>query len=155
MHYQGVRLATGISLQKNGFSTMSTPTEVDFAKRKQELLDGCKLDSTWTEELLPRLDRFLQPYLPFFGRKENRQHAHTVVRGFLSELENKNLESIAYHFGQNRLPNQRFVGTAEWDSQAAIELLVQQVGQSLGEEDGILVFDPTSFPKTGTHSVGV
>src|SRR6266545_4145770 len=33
--------------------------------------------------------------------------------------------------------------------------LVRQVAERLGEPDGIIAFDPSSFPKRGTHSVGV
>jgi SRSO17 transposase len=35
------------------------------------------------------------------------------------------------------------------------EELVRQVGQQLGREDGVLVFDPSAFPKSGKESVGV
>ena len=34
-------------------------------------------------------------------------------------------------------------------------MLVGQVVERLGEPDGIIAFDPSSFPKRGTHSVGV
>lgn len=33
--------------------------------------------------------------------------------------------------------------------------LAQQIGRELGEPDGILVFDPSGFPKSGRESVGV
>ena len=33
--------------------------------------------------------------------------------------------------------------------------LATQVGQELGEPDGVIVFDPSGFPKKGTKSVGV
>jgi hypothetical protein len=36
-----------------------------------------------------------------------------------------------------------------------ITVLVGQVVDHLGEPDGIITFDPSSFPKRGTHSVGV
>jgi len=32
--------------------------------------------------------------------------------------------------------------------------LVRQVGETLGEEDGVIVFDPSGFPKSGRESVG-
>lgn len=34
-------------------------------------------------------------------------------------------------------------------------MLVGQGVNRLGEPDGIIAFDPSSFPKRGTHSVGV
>jgi SRSO17 transposase len=36
-----------------------------------------------------------------------------------------------------------------------VRVLVEQVVEQLGEPDGIIAFDPSSFPKRGTHSVGV
>jgi len=36
-----------------------------------------------------------------------------------------------------------------------IGVLVGQVAKRLGEPDGIIAFDPSSFPTRGTHSVGV
>jgi len=50
---------------------------------------------------------------------------------------------------------QEFIGTAPWDHRLVIEVSVEQVVDRLGEPDGILAFDPSSFPKRGTHSVGV
>ena len=50
---------------------------------------------------------------------------------------------------------QDFIGTAPWDHRPLIEVLVGQVADQLGQPDGIIAFDPSSFPKRGTHSVGV
>jgi SRSO17 transposase len=36
-----------------------------------------------------------------------------------------------------------------------VQVLVGEVVERLGEPDGIIAFDPSSFPKRGTHSVGV
>ena len=36
-----------------------------------------------------------------------------------------------------------------------VSVLVGEVAQRLGQPDGIIAFDPSSFPKRGTHSVGV
>jgi SRSO17 transposase len=83
------------------------------------------------------------------------EHAHTFVQGLLSDLEDKNVESIAYRFGQERMPLQWFVGMSDWDHAPLRDELVQQVSQTLGDEDGVLVFDPSGFPKSGRKSVGV
>jgi len=48
-----------------------------------------------------------------------------------------------------------FIGTAPWDHRPLVKVLVGHVIERLGEPDGIIAFDPSSFPKRGTHSVGV
>jgi SRSO17 transposase len=77
------------------------------------------------------------------------------VQGLMSDLERKNVESIAYRFGQDRMPLQWFVGTSDWDHEPLRDELVRQVGDQLGEEDGVIVFDPSGFAKSGNESVGV
>jgi SRSO17 transposase len=50
---------------------------------------------------------------------------------------------------------QDFIGTAPWDHRPFLTVLVGQAVEQLGEPDGIIAFDPSSFPKRGRHSVGV
>jgi SRSO17 transposase len=83
------------------------------------------------------------------------QHARTYVAGLLSELDYKNVESIAYLHDQEREPLQQFIGQSPWDHRPWLTELARQVGEQLGSPDGVLVFDPSAFPKKGTASVGV
>ena len=129
--------------------------EARYEVRKQQLLEECQVAPGIFQRVMPRLERFMRPFVEVFSRQEPCQHATTYVSGLLSDLERKNVESIAYRFGQDRLPLQRFVGWAAWDDVPLRMELARQVGQQLGEEDGVLVFDPSGFPKSGTESVGV
>jgi SRSO17 transposase len=97
----------------------------------------------------------MEPFVEPLVRREQQQHAQMFVQGLLSDLEHKNTESIAYRFGQDRMPLQWFVGVSDWDHEPLQDQLVRQVGEQLGEEDGVIVFDPSGFPKSGTESVGV
>lgn len=97
----------------------------------------------------------MEPFVEHLARREQEAHARTFVQGLLSDLEHKNVESIAYRFSQDRMPLQWFVGTSDWDYQPLRDELVRQVGEQLGEEDGVIVFDPSGFPKSGRESVGV
>ena len=67
----------------------------------------------------------------------------------------KNAEDIATLVDIERLVIQYFIGTAPWDHRPLVRVLVGQVVDQLGEPDGVIAFDPSSFPKRGTHSVGV
>lgn len=129
--------------------------EAEFESRKQELLEECTVAPQVFERVLPRLERFLQPFVACLARREQVEHAQTFVSGLLSDLDHKNVESIAYRFGEERSPLQWFIGMSAWDDAPMRDELVRQVGQELGEEDGVIVFDPSSFPKSGRESVGV
>jgi len=127
---------------------------IDYEARKRDLVDECKIAPQIFGQVMPRLERFMDPFIESFVRSEQVGHAQTFVQGLLSDLDHKNVESIAYRFGQERLPLQRFIGVSDWDHEPLVEELVRQIGQTLGDEDGVLVFDPAGFPKSGRHSVG-
>lgn len=97
----------------------------------------------------------MEPFVENLVRREQCTHARTYVCGLLSDLDRKNVESIAYRFGQGRVGLQRFVGFAEWDERPLVDELVRQVSKELGEADAVIVFDPSAFPKSGRESVGV
>lgn len=129
--------------------------EAHFETRKRELLEECRVAPQVFERVLPRLERFLEPFVSCLARREQVEHARMFVNGLLSDLAQKNVESIAYRFGEDRSPLQWFIGMSPWDDEPMREELVRQVGEALGEDDGVIVFDPSSFPKSGRESVGV
>jgi len=126
-----------------------------FAARRDQLLAGAEVDPRILRGVLPRLERFLDPFVASLQRSEQGQHARTYVAGLLSGLPSKNVESIAYLHEQPREPLQQFIGQSPWDHGPWLTELARQVGQQLGGPDGVLVFDPSAFPKKGAESVGV
>jgi len=129
--------------------------DAEYATRKRQLLDECQIAPEIFQQVMPRLTTFMVPFVASFGRQEPSQHAQTYICGLLSDVERKNIESIAYRFGQDRLPLQRFIGWAEWDEAPLRQELTRQVAAQLGQADGVLVFDPSAFVKSGAESVGV
>ena len=105
--------------------------------------------------LLPRLETFLEPFVGSLCCCEQRTNAHHYVSGLLSDLKSKDAESIAYLHDRERQGLQKFIGQAPWDHKPLIAELARQVGQRLGQADGVLVFDPSAFVKQGKKSVGV
>jgi len=75
------------------------------------------------------------------------------MTGLVSDRERKNVESIAYRHDQDRRNLQHFIGCAEWDHRSLMAELARQVGTELGEDDGVIVFDSSAFPKQGTKSL--
>ena len=126
-----------------------------FAARGEQLLAGAEVDPRILRGVLPRLERFLDPFVALLQRGEQTQHARTYLSGLLSGLDYKNVESIAYLHDQPREPLQQFIGQSPWDQGPWLTELARQVGQQLGSPDGVLVFDPSAFPKKGDDSVGV
>jgi len=129
--------------------------EAEYATRKQQLLAECHVPPHIFDQVMPRLETFMAPFVATCCRQEPSAHAHTYVRGLLSDVERKNVASIAYRFGQDRLPLQRFIGWAEWDDAPLRQELTRQVAEHLGQAEGVLVFDPSAFVKSGAESVGV
>ena len=129
--------------------------EARYAIRKRQLLDECQVSPEIFEHVIPRLYSFMKPFVTIFQGQGGDQHAKTYVCGLLSNLERKNVESIAYRFDHSRLPLQAFIGWEEWDDEPLRLTLRHQVKTHLGQGDGVLVFDPSGFPKSGRQSVGV
>jgi len=129
--------------------------EARYEARKRALMDECRLVPEIFDEVMPRLEDFMAPFVANLHRTEQAGHAQTFIQGLLSDLEHKNVESIAYRFDQDRMPLQWFIGVSPWDQDPLRDELVRQVGQTLGDEEGVLVLDPSAFPKSGQESVGV
>jgi SRSO17 transposase len=126
-----------------------------FRVRLAELRRDAEVAPELLRGLLPRLHTFLDPFVVSLKRSEQRDNARTYVHGLLSDLEEKNAEAIAYLHDQERQALQKFVGQAPWQDLPLRAELVRQVGAELGQADGVLVFDPSAFPKKGVASVGV
>ena len=126
-----------------------------FQVRLRELLDDAVVEPEQLDGLLGRLDEFVEPFAACLVRSRQRTLVHQYVSGLVSLVERKNVESIAYLHDQDRQSLQKFVGQYTWDHRPMIRELVKQVGAKLGRPDGVLVIDPSGFPKKGTESVGV
>lgn len=74
-----------------------------YSIRKAQLLEECQVAPEVFEQVLPRLHTFMEPFVATLPGQAPRAHAQTYVQGLLSDVEHKNVASIAYHFGQERL----------------------------------------------------
>jgi SRSO17 transposase len=126
-----------------------------YQARLDELLDDAEVRPGLLRGLLGRLETFLEPFVRSLCCCEQRTNAQHYVSGLLSDLESKDAESIAYLHDRERQGIQKFIGQAPWDHKPLIAELARQVGQGLGEPEGVLVIDPSAFVKQGKKSVGV
>ncbi len=126
-----------------------------FEVRKLEILKEAEVKSQVSNGILKRLKQFIEPFAAKLKRPEPKEHTEIYIAGLLSDLKRKNTESIAYRHDQDRQNLQRFIGSAPWDHQPLQEELAHQIGLELGEDDGVIVFDPSGHKKWGNDSVGV
>jgi SRSO17 transposase len=126
-----------------------------FEVRFREIMADARIRPSIFQGIVERLDAFVEPFINSLQGIAQREHAKHYVAGLCSGLQRKNMEMIAYLHDQDRQPIQKFIGQAPWDHRPMIGELVRQVGTALGETDGVLVFDPSAFPKQGRNSVGV
>ena len=126
-----------------------------WAQRREEVLSDCSVSPDIFMQMVERLGAFVVPYQHVLETEASGRHVHLYLQGLLSHLERKNAEKIATFVDVERQVIQDFIGTVPWDHRPLVTVLVGQVAERLGEPHGIIAFDPSSFPKRGTHSVGV
>lgn len=94
-----------------------------------------------------------------FQRREQRQWSAFYLRGQLADLERKTVEPMVLALHGPDLAavraGQQFLGEGAWADAPILARHQRLVAESLGEPDGVVIFDGSGFPKQGTHSVGV
>jgi len=126
-----------------------------FEVRKRKILQEAQIKPQVSDGMLKRLEQFAGPFITSLKRREQKQHAQVYIAGLLSDLQRKNVESIAYRHDQDRRGLQRFIGSAPWGHRPLQQELAHQVGAEIGQDDGVIVFDPSGHEKCGNDSVGV
>jgi SRSO17 transposase len=126
-----------------------------WAPRREEVLRDCLVSPAVFQQIVNRLDEFVVPYQHVLETEASQRNVYRYLQGLLSHLPGKNAEDIATFVAVERQVIQDFIGTVPWDHRPLVAVLVGQVARQLGAPDGIIAFDPSSFPKRVTHSVGV
>jgi SRSO17 transposase len=105
---------------------------------------------------LPELAAFLQPFRVQFARSEGPHALERYLTGLLTELPDKNCQTIAENIpGTSQQSLQGLLTTMAWDHDDLNRQRVQRMLELPGEGDGALIFDDTGFAKQGRSSVGV
>jgi SRSO17 transposase len=126
-----------------------------WAQRQEELLRDCIVFPDVFNSMVDRLGDFVVPYQQALETEAGQRNMPLYLAGLLSHLARKNAEQIAALVDVERQALQDFMGTALWDHRPLVTVLVGQMVDQWGASDGIIAFDPSSFPKRGIHSVGV
>jgi SRSO17 transposase len=105
---------------------------------------------------LPELEEFLSAFQVRFRRPEGEEALERYLTGLLTELPNKNCDTLAEAVpGTSEQRLQEFLTNMQWDE---TDLNRQRVEKLIAEAtvgQGVLIFDDTGFAKQGKASVGV
>lgn len=102
---------------------------------------------------LDRLSAWLEPFERSFGHVAQRGAFRRYLLGLLSDSRRKSMSAMweRIHDPGTYQAFQHFISHAPWD-QARIW---RQLRAVIPDREGVLILDATSFPKQGTHSIGV
>lgn len=105
---------------------------------------------------LPELDEFLSTFVLKFRRSEGEAALERYLTGLLTELPNKNCDTMAAAVpGTSEQCLQGLLTNMQWDED---DLNHQRVAKMITDAtvgNGLLIFDDTGFAKQGKASVGV
>src|SRR6266511_1840027 len=105
---------------------------------------------------LPERREFLGSFQVHFRRPEGTEALERYTTGRLTELPNKNCDTIAQAVpGTSEPRRQEFLTNMPWDEEDLNRQRVQRLSTEATLGDGVLVLDDTGFAKQGKASVGV
>jgi SRSO17 transposase len=114
------------------------------------------MDVQTSPAALPDLQEFLSAFQVRFRRPEGRAALERYTTGLLTELPNKNGDTIAQAVpGTSAQRLQEFLTNMQWDEEDLNRQRVTKMSAEATTDDGVLVVDDTGFPKQGPASVGV
>src|SRR3954468_3935385 len=125
------------------------------------------MNRTYTPELNPdvldRLAAYAASFRDDFNPPRQADWCGVYLRGLIQDGDRKSVEPMA---ARVPLPEgldvadpdqalQQFLGQSTWDEQAVLRRHRATMAAKFADPAGIFVIDDTTFPKQGTHSVGV
>src|SRR5262245_27322717 len=113
--------------------------------------------------VLDRLRQYAARFASDFPQSKPARWAGVYLHGLLTDGERKSIEPLSRRV---TLPEgltskdpeqalQQFVGQSTWDEQKVLTRYRALLAEHFASPEGVFVFDDTSFPKRGRHSVGV
>lgn len=115
----------------------------------------CNLSKQDVKLFLNELKKYMKLFKPAFLRVEQIEKSLTYMNGLLGNTTRKNVEQMALDMREKVRSLQYFVGQSQWQTEPVVAIHQGLVGETLGEEDGVLLVDESSTVKQGTESVGV
>ena len=67
-----------------------------FSNHLEQLMADATVKPGVLRDLLPRLERFIEPFADLMATPQQRRHLHEYAAGLISNEEHKTAEAIAY-----------------------------------------------------------
>ena len=108
------------------------------------------------EALADELIDYHAEFADLYYRIEQAHWGYKYMQGLMLPIERKAIQPMALALeGGNIQAMQQFIGQGQWQDSKLLKKHRQLVDETLGEEDGVYIFDGSGFPKKGVHSAGV
>lgn len=101
------------------------------------------------------LGQFLALFADCFCGIKGQRLLAAYVRGLLSDIGRKNVETIALKQGVAPRTLQRFLESIKWDHDRVLQRCRQLIAAEHVDPEAIGVIDETGTAKSGSHTVGV
>lgn len=136
---------------------LSGKTEVQACRIQVETCPApeCNLSTKDIKLFLNESKKYMKLFEPAFQRVEQIKKSLTYLHGLLGNTTRKNVEQMALGQKEKVRSLQSFVGQSQWETEPVIAIHQGLIGDTLGEEDGVVLIDESSAIKQGTASVGV
>ena len=115
----------------------------------------CNLSTKDVKLFLTELKKYMKLFKGAFQRVEQIKKSLTYLHGLLGNAARKNVEQMALGQKEKVRSLQYFVGQSQWETEPVIAIHQGLIGETLGEEDGVVLIDESSAVKQGAESVGV
>jgi SRSO17 transposase len=136
--------------QKLSGKAKSRPGEIETC-----MVPECNLSQKDVKLFLTELKKYMKLFKGAFQRMEQIQKSLTYMNGLLGNVARKNVEQMALGMREKVRSLQYFVGQSQWQTEPVMVIHQGLIGETLGEEDGVMLIDESSSVKQGTRSVGV
>jgi SRSO17 transposase len=125
------------------------------------------MNRTYTPELAPdvldRLAEYAGHFRDDFNRSRQAAWCGVYLRGLLTDAERKSIEPMAravpppagLKVADPDQALQQFVSQSTWDEGAVAKRYRARMAEAFASPSAVFVIDDTTFPKQGSHSVGV
>lgn len=115
----------------------------------------CNLSTKDVKLFLSESKKYMKLFKPAFQRVEQTKKSLAYLHGLLGNATRKNVEQMALEQKEKVRSLQYFVGQSQWATEPVIAIHQGLIGETLGEEDGVVLIDESSAVKQGAESVGV